>query len=463
MMLPLFRIAYHIWDLGRTQRAGQAMIAAKRAKRLHDILHFARGHSPLYRELYQGLPEQLPDLEHLPVVTKKQLVSHFEDWITDKEITRAGVQAFTAEESHIGQEFLGRYTVWVTSGTTGTPCLFINDRRSIAIYLALLARRVYWERASARDIWKATRKGWRIATIMGQGSHFASVVVQSLMPRPTIQNGRPQFSVLMPLSDIVEALNTYQPAILNVYPSMLDLLTKEQELGHLKIGPALIVTGGETLPPDIRHHAQQVFDSTLSNFYAASEFMGIAYDCGQGSLHLNSDWLILEPVDADYHPVANGTASHTTLLTNLANRIQPIIRYDLGDSITMKTESCSCSSPFPAFTVEGRSDEVLCFRKQDGHELRVVPLALGNLVYNVAGVQRFQVIQETPVSLRIRLEIEGNLETIWQAVHQTVQDYFVKSDLPNISIRYADEVLAPHPGSGKFRQVWSEVKLEAIP
>ena len=54
----------------------------------------------------------------------------------------------------------------------------------------------------------------------------------------------------------------------------------------------------------------------------------MAYDCGQGWLHVNSDWVILEPVEADYSPTPPGQASHTVLLTNLANRIQPIIRYD---------------------------------------------------------------------------------------------------------------------------------------
>lgn len=462
MMLPLLQTVYHIWDLGRTQRVGQKMIAAKRAERLRDMLHFAREHSPLYHELYQDLPDDISSLEQLPVVTKKQLVSRFDDWVTDKQITRAAIETFTAEERHIGQEFLGHYTVWITSGTTGTPGLFVNDKRSLAIYLALIARRFYWERASIRDIWKATRNGWRIATIMGQGSHFASVVVQSLMPRSTMKNGHPQFSVVMPLSEIVAGLNDYQPAILVLYPSMLVLLTREQKAGHLEINPALIVTGSETLFPDVRNHAEQVFSCTLADIYAASEFMGMAYDCGHGSLHLNSDWVILEPVDADYQPVPEGVASHTVLLTNLANRIQPIIRYDLGDSVTMKAESCSCGSPFPAFTVEGRSDEILCFQAQGGQEVRILPLALATLVYNVAGVQRFQIIQETPISLRIRLEIVGNLETIWRDVHDSVLDYLLRSNLPNVTIRYADEAFTFHPRSGKFRQVWSEVEFATV-
>lgn len=60
------------------------------------------------------------------------------------------------------------------------------------------------------------------------------------------------------------------------------------------------------------------------------------------NLHLNADWVILEPVDAALRPVPPGNPSHSTLLTNLANRVQPIIRYDLGDSVTMLPAPPSC-------------------------------------------------------------------------------------------------------------------------
>ncbi len=56
-------------------------------------------------------------------------------------------------------------------------------------------------------------------------------------------------------------------------------------------------------------------------------------ECAHGLFHVNSDWYILEPVDEDYRPVAPDVGSHTVLITNLANRVQPLIRYDLGDRV----------------------------------------------------------------------------------------------------------------------------------
>ena len=39
------------------------------------------------------------------------------------------------------------------------------------------------------------------------------------------------------------------------------------------------------------------------------------------------------------------TRSHSVLLTNLANRIQPLIRYDLGDAVTIERYAVRLRQP----------------------------------------------------------------------------------------------------------------------
>ena len=85
--------------------------------------------------------------------------------------------------------------------------------------------------------------------------------------------------------------------------------------------------------------------------FAASEFQAIAIECEQEWLHVNSDWVILEPVGVDHQPTPLGEPSHTVLLTNLANRVQPLIRYDLGDSVLARPDPCPCGNPLPAIRV----------------------------------------------------------------------------------------------------------------
>ena len=58
----------------------------------------------------------------------------------------------------------------------------------------------------------------------------------------------------------------------------------------------------------------------------------MTYECRHRRLHVNADWYLVEPVDRRGTPVPPGRPSHTTLITNLANTVLPIIRYDIGDS-----------------------------------------------------------------------------------------------------------------------------------
>ena len=131
--------------------------------------------------------------------------------------------------------------------------------------------------------------------------------------------------------------------------------------------------------------------------------MSIAYGCAQGWLHVNADWVLLEPVDDAYRPVPPGAPSHTVLLTNLANRVQPVIRYDLGDSVMAKPEPCACGSPLPAILVEGRRDDVISLRAPDGSIVRLLPLALTTVVEDAAPGHRFQIVQTAADRLLLRL------------------------------------------------------------
>ena len=149
------------------------------------------------------------------------------------------------------------------------------------------------------------------------------------------------------------------PTVLTSYPTELVLLAREQRAGRLDLDLTGIWSGGESLTGRDRAEIGAAFGCPVVDDYGASEFLNIAYDCGCGSLHLNRDWVILEPVDRDYRPVAPGEPSWTVLLTNLANHVQPIIRYDLGDSVTFAKRPCRCGSPLPALRVGGRRDDTV--------------------------------------------------------------------------------------------------------
>jgi hypothetical protein len=100
---------------------------------------------------------------------------------------------------------------------------------------------------------------------------------------------------------------------------------------------------------------------------------------------VNADWILLEPVDEHYRAVPRGVPSHTALLTNLANRVQPLIRYDLGDSVTLLDRACECGSPLPSIRVEGRCDDVIALRNASSESVKLLPLAITTVLEDRPG------------------------------------------------------------------------------
>jgi phenylacetate-coenzyme A ligase PaaK-like adenylate-forming protein len=187
--------------------------------------------------------------------------------------------------------------------------------------------------------------------------------------------------------------------VLASYPSAALLLAQAQEEGRLKLNLREVWTGGETLTPAMRRGIEHGFDCQVRNSYGASEFLPMAGECSQGHLHLNSDWFILEPVDEHGKPVPPGRASATTLLTNLANHVQPLIRYDLGDQVTLYDTPCACGSHLPVVDIQGRRDDTLRLAGHGRKRIPVLPLAISTVLEEDAGLFDFQLRQQGPREL----------------------------------------------------------------
>lgn len=459
-MISRVKVLTTAWDVWRAKRGGNPLLMARQQQRLQAMIAFARSHSPFYQQRYQHLPEHIGQLSDLPPVTKRDLMAHFDEWVTDKQVKHHEVSAFIADQALMGVPYLGRYGVWRTSGTTGSPGIFLHDCDAVAAYAALLLVRYYLSWATPNEFWQIMRLRWRAAFVYATGGHFASNTFEAITHqlRPGSTKTPPVLSAHLPLPDLIQALNDIQPAILATYPSVLAALTSEQSAGRLRIRPVLIATGGECLKPLVRRRAAETFGCKVRDTYAASEFMGIAFDCKEGRLHLNSDWVILEPVDAQYRPLSPGSSPHTVLLTNLVNRVQPIIRYEMGDSVSFYADPCACGSPLPTIAVEGRDDEILRFEAGADQFVDIAPLPLETILMVIDGIQRFQLIQTGPQALRIRLEVitAADADAIWQTAVDRLRVYLDSQGLSVVALERSNEPPSRNALSGKFRHVWSE-------
>ncbi len=449
-------------DVLRASSAASTALNTRQRKRLRALIAFARTRSPFYHELYRDLPIDITDLRSLPVVTKPELMARFDELVTDTRVTKAGVEAFVATPNILGERYLGRYVVWTTSGTTGKPGIFVHDSMAESVYSVLVALRAYrW--MTPAQLWQSILR-WRLAVVAATGGPFAIAdwferLRRQFASLPAIQRRINVYSVLMPLGELTRRLNDFQPDCLLGYPSAIGLLAGEQRAGRLHIAPTFVGMGGEGLASGARAQISETFNCIVRSQYGASEFFSIAFECAQGWLHVNSDWVVLEPVDTAYQPTPPGQPSHTVLLTNLVNRIQPLIRYDLGDSITLKPDACSCGSSLPAMRVTGRQGDILRLTDASGSVVAILPLAIGSVIEETPDVRRAQIIQTGRDTLRVRLEVRDEVassEAVWERVEQRLRDYLATQGLPTVHIVRAPEPPQQRPTSGKFRQVWRD-------
>ena len=458
------RAAAYSWavrDARRAAKAGRAGIEQRQRDRVQKLLAFVRAHSPYLADLYRDLPSPLSDISQLPAVTKAQMMSNFDDWVTDPDVTQADVEAFIADPGLVGHDYRGRYVVCTTSGATGTPAILMHDQRALMIYNVLgYVRSLPVSLLSPANVWALVRGRGRLAAVFVTGGHFLGGTMMARRHRtmPWRAGTQRLFSAMTPSDELVRQLNDFQPVVLGGYPSVLEALAEQKRSGSLRIQPVLLNAAGETLTTAARERIATAFGCQVSNYYGSSEAVGLTYECAAQQLHVNDDWYIVEPVDDHGDPVPAGQLSHGVLVTNLANRVQPIIRYQLGDRVVMSAERCRCGSAFPRIEVTGRTDDTLSF-PANGKVVQVIPLAIATVAEETPGVLSCQLIQTEPPKLMVRLAVKerGTKPAVWEALRRRLAAYLSEQGATQVKIENAAQPPELHPLSGKFRQVYSQM------
>ena len=104
-----------------TAWGGRKRIEARQLSRLRRLVEKVRQDSPLFRNLYSGLTESsLVELHELPVTRKPELMRHFNDWLTIRDLSRARAREHMRDISKLGVP-IDEVAVFRTSGTSGEP------------------------------------------------------------------------------------------------------------------------------------------------------------------------------------------------------------------------------------------------------------------------------------------------------------------------------------------------------
>jgi len=343
-------------DVARALRVGRRLeghegwdpeqLGAHQRRRLLAIVRHAAAHSPYYRERFAGieLSDDL-DLTALPPLDKATMLEHFDRLTTDRRLALPTVERHMAEleraDPRTDPKLFGEYRALASGGTSGRRGVFVYGRADWAEVIGGYGRYVssyldFGPRLPRRRV--ATVFPEHALHISGRGNRTLDVGAHRML----------RLDARAPIDDLVEGLNGFQPGYLATYPSLAALLAERQLGGELRIAPRAISTSGEVRTAEMEKRIVAAWDRQPFNVYVASEVGFIAGECERhGGLHVFEDQVQVEVVDDEYRPVEVGEPGSRLLVTNLFNRAQPLVRYELNDLVTVSSRPCPCGRPFP--------------------------------------------------------------------------------------------------------------------
>ncbi len=129
-------------------------LATHRTRQLRDLVRIATERSPWYRKRLSGVDIDRLDettLAELPVLTKAELMEHFDDIVTDSRLSLAGLEAHLSTVE-TGSYLLGRYTALTSGGSSGQRGVFVYDWDAWAVFWLTCYRTLLRARNSYPDL-----------------------------------------------------------------------------------------------------------------------------------------------------------------------------------------------------------------------------------------------------------------------------------------------------------------------
>lgn len=362
-----------------------------RNKALSDLRAYAYSNSPFYQEFHKGLMDS--PLQELPVLTKAELMKHWDEIVTDRHVKLADVQNFMANLRE-PKMFKNRYYVVSTGGSSCLKGIFIYNQEEWMQVLLSYSRANDWAGLKV-----GLTKRLKLAVVSTKVPwHQSSLVGATLKSRlvPTLRIDSTE-----PVESKVAKLNDFQPESLVAYPREAKMLAQEQIARRLNISPEAVFCAAEVLTGDARKLMNNVWGIQPFNVYASTETAGIASECTMHNLHMYEDLVIIEVVDKDDKPVKPGEYGFKLLATVLFSRTLPLIRYEISDSVLLSSRKCTCGLPFALMEdIQGRAEEIIYLTAQSGSSVPVQPNFFHKILER-APVGGWQVVQEPDNSIKI--------------------------------------------------------------
>jgi phenylacetate-CoA ligase len=428
----------------------RAELEAYQARSLRDLREYVYKSSPFYQQFHHGLIDR--PLSELPVLTKAMMMEHFNDLVTDEAIRLEDIRSYL-DTSQSDDLYLNRYWVTATSGSTGQPGIFLFNRAEWATVIASFARGQEWGGLKV-DLFHRRKMAVVSSTSPLHMSFRVGLSAQSRWISTL------RLAAADSLPDIVQQLNDFQPDILIAYASMAHILAEEQHAGRLKIKPTVVFTSSEVLTEEARQRIEAAWGEIMFNEYAATESGGLAAERREHSgLTVFEDLVILEVVDEHNRPIPAGTYGYKILLTALFKRTQPLIRYELHDSVRLAPYTSNpVGLPFNVIEdIQGRTEDVLYFSTGNGKKIAIHPNVFHRIM-DTMPVSGWQVRQEADGLVFLLSGVRGAFSD--QALLSKVEKALAAQNVVVPSVKIERVVAIPKGVGGKAPLIKSNVQLK---
>lgn len=396
--------------------------------RLNEFLIHAKTSSPFYNELYKdievGFFKDINELEKLPIVSKEYLRSNVE-------------RAYTIKPEN---GFFNK-----TGGTTGKSLIVLRAYEDAQEKFAMLDlfREQFGYELGKKTAWFSGK------TILRKNDSKKGIV-----SRYDRFNKVKYFSTFhineRTARAYIDDLNNFKPEYIVGFPSSLYELARFGLDNTIKFEGSVstIFPTAETLVDEEVAVIESYFGGKMRNQYSSSEGAPFIIECLDGNLHYELLSGVIELLDDNDKPCNTGRA----VVTSFATRGTPLIRYDIGDRMTMSNRTCTCGRNTPIVdSILGRINDYI-YSPENGK------INLGNLsnsVKYVKGVKRFQVHQNELNSIVV-------LCVVSEEYTKEDERYFKKELIDRVgqamevNFRYVDKI--PKEKSGKYRLVKNSIK-----
>lgn len=429
----------------KANNLSQEAIKKLQHKRLKQLVEYARSNSPYFKDLYAKIGDDF-SLEELPPTNKIEMMKNFDSWITDSNISMHKIEEFTSNIDNVGRMIDCKYLIFKTSGSTGNPAVVLYDKQNIDVASAVAAFRTF---ARKEDFKAFMKNGKRTAGVFANyGFYLACGMSRYLQLQMPSKKNKITVDVNASEEQIIKELNEFNPSMLSGYPSNLALLSSFEEL---TIKPNIVITGGELLTDEIRKKLTDKFNCYVQTHYSCTEAGEVACECSEKHLHINEDWVIIEPVDKDNNHVGYGVRSDKLLITNLSNYIQPFIRYELTDRIIVHNEKCKCGKNSCWLEIEGRTDDILEFE----NGILIAPMSFYKILEEIKEIVRFQLIQRSYQKLELRLVAEEK-KVAFDKAKKELQEFLNSKNVSDVEIFLSDELPQVNKISGKYNHIYKD-------